>query len=57
MKKFRAVAVMRTYYELEIEAETLDEAQELAQEADGGDYTPIKGDVGDWEIYDVTEAE
>lgn len=57
MKKFRAVAVMRTYFELEIEAETMDEACELAQEADGGSYTPIKGDVGDWEIYDVTKTE
>lgn len=57
MKKFRAVAVMRTYFELEIEAETLDEAQELARDADGGDFTPIKGDQGDWEIYDVVESE
>jgi hypothetical protein len=57
MKKFRAVAVMRTYFELEIEAETMDEACELAQEACGSSYTPIKGDMGDWEIYDVTEAE
>jgi hypothetical protein len=57
MKKFKAVAVMRTYFELEIEAETLDEACKLAQEADGGSYTPIKGESGDWEIYDVTVAE
>jgi len=57
MKKFRAVAVMRTYYEIEIEAEDYDQAWLAAKDADGGLFERIKGDVGDWEIYDVTEAE
>lgn len=53
MKKFKAIAVMRTYLEIEIEAEDEDQAWELANEADGGDFTPMEGEAGDWEIYDV----
>ena len=53
MKKFRVIAVMTTYLETEIEANDVDEAYEIAEDLDGGEFTPIK-DSGDWEIYEVT---
>ena len=57
MKKFKAIAVMRTYFEIEIEAQDEDQAWEIANETDGGDFKPIEGDQGDWEIYDVKPTE
>jgi len=48
---------MSTYLTAEIEAETEDEAYELARDMDGADFEPISPDAGDWRIYDVTETE
>jgi hypothetical protein len=53
MAKFRAVATYTSYCEVIIEAESEDEAFEIAQSMDGGDFTPIDG--GDWDIDSVTE--
>jgi hypothetical protein len=55
MKKFTVTATMYTKLKLEIEADNIDEAWRLAREADGGQFTALPD--GDWEIYDVEEAE
>ena len=55
MKKFTVTATMYTKLVCEIEAESYDEAWALARETDGGQFTALPD--GDWEIYDVTEAE
>ena len=55
MKKYIITASSITYYTLEIEADSLEEAQDHARAADGGDFEP-DGD-GDWEIYSVAEVE
>jgi hypothetical protein len=58
MKKFKVIASYLTFCELEVEAENEDEAWELAREADGGDFEPLKGrwqELSDWHINDVSE--
>lgn len=57
MKKFKVTAVSRQFFEIEIEAEDENQAWQLANEADGGQFTAIQGDDGDWEIYDVKPTE
>lgn len=54
-KKFRATATMSTKLVLDIDADDIDEAWRIARETDGGQFTALPD--GDWEIYDVTEAE
>lgn len=54
MKTYRVLASYMTYCYLDVEAENADEARELGQEADGGEF---KADVyGDWNIDDITEV-
>ena len=56
MKKFLVTASYITTCHTEIEAETLEEAFQLAKELDGGIFeTVIDGD--DWQIDKVTEIE
>lgn len=55
MKKFKVTARMSTFLEATVEAETLSEAQEIAENMDGGDFTETK-DYGDWNIESVTEV-
>ena len=38
MKTFRVWAACDTYYWIDVEAETAEEAYEIAEEADGGDF-------------------
>ena len=52
-KKFKVIATMYTKLICEIEAENMDEAWEIAENTDGGDFTALPD--GDWEIYDVME--
>lgn len=54
MKKYIITASSITYYTLEIEAESLEEAQDHARTADGGDFW--QDGIGDWEIVEVREA-
>jgi hypothetical protein len=53
MKKFIITASSITYYTLEVEADSLEEAQDHARGADGGDFE--QDGIGDWEIVEVRE--
>lgn len=53
-KRFKVTAVYTQYCEAIIEANSEDEAHEMARNMDGGQFDH-KGDCGDWRIYDVTE--
>jgi hypothetical protein len=54
MKKYQVTASSITYYTLEIEAESQEDAFLIAKAADGGDFEP--DGFGDWEICDVAEV-
>jgi hypothetical protein len=54
MKKYIITASSITYYTLEVEADSYDEARDIAYNADGGDFT--QDGMGDWEIVEVREA-
>jgi hypothetical protein len=59
MKKFRVIASYLTFCELEVEAENEDQAWEMAKDADGGDFEPLKGrfsELSGWHINDVSEV-
>lgn len=53
MKSFKVWAKYTSYCYLDVEAEDADEAMEIAEETDGGEYTPTP--EGDWEIIEVLE--
>lgn len=54
MALYRVWAKMTNYCYLDVEADSIDEAEEIADETDGGDF--INSEDGDWEIlYDQTE--
>ena len=53
MKTFKITASSISYYTLELEAETEEEAYFLAKDADGSDFTP--DGEGDWVIVNVEE--
>lgn len=53
MAKFRVWAKMTTYSYLEVEADSEEEAEMIAEETDGGEFIPT--DDGDWEITGDTE--
>lgn len=60
MKKYRVIASYLTFCELIVEADNVDEAWELAREADGGDFEPLKGrwsELSDWHIDNVSEVQ
>jgi hypothetical protein len=52
--KYKVIATMYTKLVCEIEADSLDEAWEIAKETDGGTFKALPD--GDWEIYDVAEV-
>ena len=54
MKKFKVTAAYYTYCTAEVEAETEEEAFEMARDMDGGDFTPSHENY-DWHINDVKE--
>ena len=54
MKKYRITASYLTYCTAEIEAETEDQAREIAHDMDGGDFESSR-DCSDWSINEVTE--
>ena len=54
MPKFKATAVYYTYCTVEIEAENADQAEEIAKDMDGGEFTPSHENF-DWHINEVRE--
>lgn len=56
MKKFKVTVVMSTVLTHEIEAETQEEAWELAINDDGSNYTEVRNS-GSWDVCDVVEME
>jgi hypothetical protein len=54
MAKFRVEAVYHTYCTAIIEADTLEEAERIADEADGLDFIP-SDEYFDWHINNVSE--
>lgn len=55
MKKFKVTACYHTYCTAEVEAETEDQAYEMARDMDGGDFTESR-DNYDWHINEVKEV-
>ena len=53
MKTYRILASYTAYCSMEVEAESIEEAREIAYEADGGDFH--SDEYGDWNIDDVIE--
>lgn len=51
MAKYRVWAKMTTYCYLDVEAEDEEQAKDVAEETDGGDFT-ADDMQGDWEIED-----
>ena len=55
MKTYRVWAKITSYAYIDIEAESAQEAEFMAENTDGGDFIPSEND-GDWEIIcDKTE--
>lgn len=52
MKKFRVIYKSTEYVYLDVKANSLEEAKEIAENTDSGDF--IEDGIGDWE-YDRTE--
>lgn len=55
MKKFKVIASYVTYVCAVVEAETEDEAHAIAEDMDGGSFTPMD-ELGDWYIVDVLKV-
>lgn len=54
MAKFRVMYKSTDYVYLDVESDSLEEAKEIAENTDGGEF--IEDGAGDWE-YDYTEDE
>jgi len=54
-KKFRVIAGYTNYCELVIEAENIDQANLIARDLDGGDFSPYYAGT-DWSVRDVIEC-
>jgi hypothetical protein len=55
MAKYRVVYKTVDYVYLDVEANSLEEAQEIAENADGGEFT--EDGVGDWEYCYTKDAD
>ncbi|MDW3210293.1 MAG: hypothetical protein R8N23_10525 [Reichenbachiella sp.] len=56
MKTFIAKAEMRTYLQVQIRANTQKEAEQIASQLCGSEFTEIEGS-SHWEIYNVEEVQ
>lgn len=57
-KIFKVWAKCTSYCWLDVEADNKEEAEEIAENTDGGDFEqPIDSDDGDWEIVDTMTKE
>jgi hypothetical protein len=54
MKKFLVYASYITYLKTEIEAETAEQARDIAEDMDGGDFKDTG--FGDWFIDEIVEV-
>jgi hypothetical protein len=54
MKKFKVYACYHTYCTAVVEAETAEQAEAIAKEMDGGDFTPSHENY-DWHINHAEE--
>ena len=52
MKKYRVCAKCVSYAYLDVEAESAEAAERIADETDGGEFIPTPD--GEWEIMDAT---
>ena len=57
MKKFKVIACYATYVCAFVDAETEDEAHQIALDMDGGSFTPMDEGHSWWKISDVIEVE
>lgn len=57
MPKFRVEASYRVNLILDIEAEDIDQAWDIARDADEADFTSPPDSYSDWEINDVIDME
>ena len=55
MPKFKVTAVYYTYCTAEVEAESEEQAEAIAKDMDGGDFTPSNENF-DWHINQVSEV-
>jgi hypothetical protein len=55
MPKYIVTASYITYCTMEVEAESQDEAWDIARAADGGDFT--EDNSTDWEVVEIRESE
>lgn len=55
MPKFKVLAVYEVELEADIEAENIEEANYIADQMDGSDFTVTNEDG--WRIYDVVEVQ
>lgn len=56
MAKFRVRAKVTTYCYLEVDANNADEAMEIGEETDGGDFITENSD-GDFEVIEAKEIQ
>ena len=55
MAHFRILASYTVYCSMNVEANNIDEARQLAYDADGGDFN--SDEYGDWNIDDIITTE
>jgi uncharacterized protein (UPF0212 family) len=55
MKNYIAKAEMCTYLKVTIQANSQEEAEKIAKDLCGSNFTEIEG-AGNWEIYNVEEV-
>lgn len=57
MKKFKVIASYKVYCHAIVEAETWEEAEQIARDMDGGDFdVDRENGLGDWNIEVVSAA-
>jgi hypothetical protein len=57
MKKFKVIATYATYVYAYVEADTEDDAHQIALDMDGGSFDLMDDDLSDWHIADVIEVD
>ena len=55
MKTYKVTACYYSYCTTTVQANSEEEAEDIAREMDGGDFKQ-SGELGDWHINDVTEV-
>jgi hypothetical protein len=57
MKTYKVIASLTTYFFEHVEAESEDQAYDIAKAMDGGAFIPVdQGIGGDWSIDSVSEV-